>query len=87
MAQIKYNLKEYILSFELYEKILQLYINQLGNKHLFVSVVYLNLTYLSYLLKYDEKKEFFYSQLISHCCNQVIFLKICVLIIYFIGKS
>ena len=75
MAQIKHNLKEYMLSFELYEKILQLYINQLGNTHLFVSVVYLNLTYLSYLLKYEEKKEFYYSELISHCCSQVMFHK------------
>lgn len=71
MAQIKHELKEYILAFELYEKVLQMYIAKIGNNHFFVYVVYLNLIYLSHLLKYEDKKEFYYSELIYHCCNKV----------------
>ena len=71
MAQIKHDLKEYILAFELYEKVLQMYIARLGNNHFYVYVVYLNLIFLSHLLKYEDKKEFYYAELIHHCCNQV----------------
>lgn len=71
MAQIKYSLKEYASCFELYEKSLQNYIAKFGNNHMFVYILYLNIIYIAVLLKENQKKEKYYSEILEKCCSQV----------------
>ena len=65
MAQIKYKLKKYQIAVDLYEIALDIYITLLGRGHIYTYRIYLNLLYLSFMLKHEFRIQFFEQKLVS----------------------
>jgi hypothetical protein len=63
MAQIKYKLQSIRSSSELYGTALEIYIELLGKTHVYTYRIYLNLLYLSFILK-DEFKTGLYENIL-----------------------
>jgi len=64
MAQIKYKVKHYRESIDLYETALEIYINLLGKTHLYTYRIYLNLLYLSFIINDGNKIDYYERKLL-----------------------
>lgn len=71
MAQIKYKMKLYKQSSDLYSTALDIYVKLLGKSHVYTYRIYLNLMYLAFILK-DNFKINVYEKILGALLEQTV---------------
>lgn len=75
MAQIKYKMKQYKESNDLYSTALDIYVKLLGKSHVYTYRIYLNLLYLAFILR-DSFKVNVYEKILGALLDQNVILLI-----------